>query len=300
MRCLEFTRIRRECVGLLLFSWSFTMETFYYFANYLKNWGKKYGKFTSIWSRFDQWNTNLENFYLKKKRQAKFSNTIHAQNVDRNQYVPINITATAGGITKIPTNQSATARLITKQLVTVRNRRVVSTDNITSVFPITVIIISAHNSNAHNEPVQSNSSPCIVVVCPLFGRMRLVSFSVFDSVVIFGGIAVLNSSSAWLIAEAMSMISLILLIMLLYTWSLKYCFLFVRLQFTKECMAFGHSLFCILLHVALDVWQHFPLHFALNVLKIIREKKKNIREQRKRTTIYEFHSDFSHDIFLVK
>lgn len=54
-------------------------------------------------------------------------------------HLPTSIKATAGGITKIPTSQSATAKLITKQLVTVRNRRVVSTDNITSVFPITVI-----------------------------------------------------------------------------------------------------------------------------------------------------------------
>lgn len=52
---------------------------------------------------------------------------------------PVNIKATAGGITKIPTNQSATAKLITKQLVTVRRRLVVSTDKITNVFPITVI-----------------------------------------------------------------------------------------------------------------------------------------------------------------
>lgn len=53
--------------------------------------------------------------------------------------LPVSITKTAGGITKMPTSQSATARLITKQLVTVRNRRVVNTDNITNVFPITVI-----------------------------------------------------------------------------------------------------------------------------------------------------------------
>lgn len=53
--------------------------------------------------------------------------------------LPTSIKATAGGMTKMPTSQSATAKLITKQLVTVRNRRVVSTDNITNVFPITVI-----------------------------------------------------------------------------------------------------------------------------------------------------------------
>lgn len=56
-----------------------------------------------------------------------------------NKHLPTSIKATAGGITKIPTNQSATAKLITKQLVTVRKRLVVSTDKITNVFPITVI-----------------------------------------------------------------------------------------------------------------------------------------------------------------
>ena len=54
-------------------------------------------------------------------------------------------TATAGGMTKSPTSQSATARLITKQLVTVRRRRVVSTDKMTSVLPITVTTISTLN-----------------------------------------------------------------------------------------------------------------------------------------------------------
>lgn len=56
-----------------------------------------------------------------------------------NKHLPTSIKATAGGITKIPTNQSATARLITKQFVTVLSLRVVSTDKITNVFPITVI-----------------------------------------------------------------------------------------------------------------------------------------------------------------
>jgi hypothetical protein len=42
---------------------------------------------------------------------------------------------TFGGITNIPTNQSATARLMTKQFVTVRSRLVVVTAAITSVFP---------------------------------------------------------------------------------------------------------------------------------------------------------------------
>lgn len=46
--------------------------------------------------------------------------------------------ATAGGITKIPTSRSATAKFITKQFVTVRSLRVVKTDSITSIFPITV------------------------------------------------------------------------------------------------------------------------------------------------------------------
>ena len=54
-------------------------------------------------------------------------------------------TATAGGMTKSPTSQSATARLITKQLVTVRRRRVVSTDKMTNVLPITVTTISTQN-----------------------------------------------------------------------------------------------------------------------------------------------------------
>lgn len=53
--------------------------------------------------------------------------------------------ATAGGITKIPTSKSATAKLITKQLVTVRSLRVVRTDNITSILPITVTNISSRN-----------------------------------------------------------------------------------------------------------------------------------------------------------
>ena len=51
-------------------------------------------------------------------------------------------TATAGGMTKSPTSQSATARLITKQLVTVRRRR---TDKMTNVLPITVTTISTQN-----------------------------------------------------------------------------------------------------------------------------------------------------------
>lgn len=42
----------------------------------------------------------------------------------------------------MPTIQSATARLITKQLVTVRSRRVVMTDKIIRVLPNTVIMIT--------------------------------------------------------------------------------------------------------------------------------------------------------------
>lgn len=57
-------------------------------------------------------------------------------------------TATAGGITKRPTSQSATASDMTKQLVTVRRRRVVSTDNMTNVFPITVNTINIQNIEA--------------------------------------------------------------------------------------------------------------------------------------------------------
>lgn len=52
---------------------------------------------------------------------------------------------TFGGITNIPTSQSATAKLITKQFVTVRNRLVVITANITNVLPIIVIMINVEN-----------------------------------------------------------------------------------------------------------------------------------------------------------
>ena len=54
-------------------------------------------------------------------------------------------TNTAGGKTNIPTSQSATARLITKQFVTVRNRLVVITDAITNVLPMIVTAISKQN-----------------------------------------------------------------------------------------------------------------------------------------------------------
>lgn len=50
----------------------------------------------------------------------------------------------------MPTIQSATARLITKQLVTVRSRRVVMTDKIIKVLPSTVIMITVEKkANRH-------------------------------------------------------------------------------------------------------------------------------------------------------
>lgn len=71
--------------------------------------------------------------------------------------IPASMTATAGGITKMPTSQSATARLITKQLVTVRKRRVVITAKITSVLPIIVITMSRHSRQTSTSSVQSQS-----------------------------------------------------------------------------------------------------------------------------------------------
>lgn len=59
--------------------------------------------------------------------------------------LPTEKTKTAGGITKIPTNQSATARLITKRFVTVLNLRVVITERMTKVFPIIVMMINNEN-----------------------------------------------------------------------------------------------------------------------------------------------------------
>jgi len=55
--------------------------------------------------------------------------------VQRELILPINCTATAGGITKIPTSQSATASDITKQFVTVRSLLVVITATIIRVLP---------------------------------------------------------------------------------------------------------------------------------------------------------------------
>lgn len=49
-------------------------------------------------------------------------------------------------MTKIPTSQSATAKLITKRFVTVLNLRVVMTERITKVFPIIVVMMSKENS----------------------------------------------------------------------------------------------------------------------------------------------------------
>lgn len=60
-------------------------------------------------------------------------------------YLPMTCRATAGGITNMPTSKSAEAKLITKQLVTVRSLLVVSIDNMTSIFPITVTNISSRN-----------------------------------------------------------------------------------------------------------------------------------------------------------
>lgn len=59
---------------------------------------------------------------------------------------PTEKTKTAGGMTKIPTSQSATASEVTKRFVTVRNLLVVMTDRITKVFPIIVMIINKQNS----------------------------------------------------------------------------------------------------------------------------------------------------------
>lgn len=59
---------------------------------------------------------------------------------------PTEKTKTAGGMTKIPTSQSATAKLITNRFVTVLNLRVVMTDRITKVFPIIVVMMSKENS----------------------------------------------------------------------------------------------------------------------------------------------------------
>lgn len=53
---------------------------------------------------------------------------------------------TAGGITNIPTSQSASARLMTKQFVTVRKRRVVNTDKMTNVLPIIVTMMRRQKS----------------------------------------------------------------------------------------------------------------------------------------------------------
>lgn len=64
---------------------------------------------------------------------------------------PTTNTKTAGGMTKIPTIQSATARLITKRFVTVLNLLVVMTDKITNVFPIIVIIISKQNKTINTS-----------------------------------------------------------------------------------------------------------------------------------------------------
>lgn len=64
----------------------------------------------------------------------------------REWLLPFNLYATAGGITNIPTNQSATANDITKQFVTVRNLLVVKTANMTKVLPMTVTTITMLNN----------------------------------------------------------------------------------------------------------------------------------------------------------
>uniref|UniRef100_A0A8W7PKM2 Uncharacterized protein n=1 Tax=Anopheles coluzzii TaxID=1518534 RepID=A0A8W7PKM2_ANOCL len=63
-------------------------------------------------------------------------------------------------MTKMPTSQSATARLMTKQLVTVRRRRVVITDSMTSVLPITVTTISRQNSITTTQSCQLAIRKC--------------------------------------------------------------------------------------------------------------------------------------------
>lgn len=67
---------------------------------------------------------------------------------------PTENTKTAGGMTKVPTIQSATAKLMTKRFVTVRSRLVVMTDRITRVLPIIVMIIKSENSTMSTIFVQ--------------------------------------------------------------------------------------------------------------------------------------------------
>lgn len=66
-------------------------------------------------------------------------------------------------MTQVPTSQSVMAKLRTKQFVTVRRRRVVKTDKITSVLPTTVTNISSINmatTNAfgHAIPIRYEST----------------------------------------------------------------------------------------------------------------------------------------------
>lgn len=56
--------------------------------------------------------------------------------------------ATAGGMTHTPTNQSAIAKDITKQFVTVRRRLVVMTAKMTRVLPKMTITITMLNNMA--------------------------------------------------------------------------------------------------------------------------------------------------------
>lgn len=71
-------------------------------------------------------------------------------------YLPTKCTATAGGITKMPTKRSATARLITKQFVTVRRRRVVIIAIITNVLPSIVITMSTQKIAIKQMPCQDS------------------------------------------------------------------------------------------------------------------------------------------------
>lgn len=87
-------------------------------------------------------------------------------------------TNTAGGKTKIPTSQSATARLITKQLVTVRNLLVVITDAITNVLPMIVTAISKQNKIIqmiffHDNCQFSNEKSTVVLFIVVRGVWKL-------------------------------------------------------------------------------------------------------------------------------
>lgn len=67
--------------------------------------------------------------------------------------------ATAGGMTKMPTSQSATARDITKQLVTVRSLLVVRIAMMTRVLPTTVTTITMQSNTARLISCQPGGAP---------------------------------------------------------------------------------------------------------------------------------------------